>query len=62
MKEAIDTDLRNGWLFCTVIVWLVAFSGTLIMKKIRSESWVLYAVYVTIVSLLFTIFAIIHII
>ena len=39
-----------------IIVWLIAISGCLIMKKIQPENSKLYMIYVFMICLIFTIF------
>lgn len=52
----------NAWIVWTFIIWILIFIGINITKKLSPDTWVLCTVENIIVGIVFTIFAIIHII
>ena len=55
-KAGGESDMKAISLI--IIVWSLAAIGTIGMKKVAEESWVIYSVYAAIMGVLFTIFAI----
>ena len=44
----------NQWTAATLIIWIVAIVGTLVMRKVSPESYKAYAVYVLVICITFT--------
>lgn len=52
----------DAWTVWTFVIWITIFVAIDIMRKLSPNTWVLYSIKSVIIGVVFTIFAVIHIV